>query len=492
MSNNLRKGVLSSVLLVVDGIAKKLVGLVSTLILARILLPEDFGIIAIASLMVNFIQVLSNAGAKVYLLRVDNLDSDKVNTSWSINLILKSIVSIITISSSVFIADFYGDPRVTPILISLTAVFFFSSFENPGLAFLRREQNYTQIVKMTVFVKTVSVLAGIIAALLLKNYWALVIGQAVSAFLMLVGSYIISNHRPKFMLLNAKNQWQFSGWMIPQAIFGYFRSHLSTFIVSASFGPSILGSFQTMKYIASIPSSDILAPISEPFLVELANAKGNSSYFAKQFKTSFILLMLIALPISSIMFSEHYLVTALILGDNWTDYSFLMSAFGLLIPAFVSLQQSTRVLLVYGKTKQMFFYDCIAFAAIYGVLFAYGMEEIESFTFIFVGMENILASLYFLFILVRYTGAKSTLTFAFSCMPLVAGVIGAYLFSNYIRFEELNVFVDLLLITASNTITFLAIVFSLYMLGYKKFSEWEYLASIILRVAKPLFAIFKR
>ena len=74
MSNNLKKGVLSSVLLVVDSIAKKLVGLISTLILARVLAPEDFGIIAIATLMVGFIQILSNTGSQQYLLRVETAD----------------------------------------------------------------------------------------------------------------------------------------------------------------------------------------------------------------------------------------------------------------------------------------------------------------------------------------------------------------------------------------------------------------------------------
>jgi len=491
MSNNLRKGALSSILLVVDGIAKKLVGLVSTLILARVLLPEDFGIIAIASLMVNFILVLSDAGSKVYLLRVDNLDSDKVNTSWTINFILKSTVSIIMIIGSFYIDDFYGDPRITPILISLTVVFFFNSFENPGLAFLRRDQNYTKIVKLTVTTKIISVIFAVTAALILKNYWALVIAQATSAFFMIVGSYIICPTKPKFMLKNTREQWQFSGWMIPQALFGYFRSHLATFIVSSSFGQAVLGSFQTMKYIAFIPSSFIIQPIGEPFLVELANSKGTSGYFAKQFKASFILLMLVALPISSVMYFNHGLVTALILGDNWTDYSYLMSAFGLLIPAYVMLQHGTRALLVYGKTKQMFFYDCIAFVSIYGVLFAHGMDEIKSFSFLLVGMENLLAGLYFLFILLRYTGLKSTLTFVVSIIPLIIGTIGGHLFSVYIRIDEVNIFVDLLLVTFSNTVAFFLIIFCLYIMGFKKFSEWEYLISLLLRIVNPVLSIFK-
>jgi lipopolysaccharide exporter len=491
MSNHLRKGILSSVLLVVNGIANKSVGLVSTLILARILLPEDFGIIAIATLMISFLHVLSTAGSQTYLLRVDNLDNDKVNTAYTINLIFKSLLSIIMIPSSFVIAHLYGDPRITTILILMTLFFFLEALNNPGLAFLRREQNYTKIVKMSIIVKILSVISGVTAAFLLKNYWALVIGQATSAVLMNIGSYIIYQYKPKLILINAREQWQFSGWMIPQSIFGYLRSHLSTFMVSSAYGQSALGSFQTMKYIAFMPSSEVILPMSQTFLVELTNAKVSQSYFNKQFKASFILLMLIALPIGAIMYFDHYLVTALILGPNWTKYSYLMSAFALLIPSSVLLAQATRVLLVYGKTKQMFFYDCIGFVVIYGSLFAYGLDDLEAFSFLLVGLEFLFAFIYFLFILIRYTGLISSFKFAVSVIPLIVGVIVGKLISDYLRVTGVNIFVELFTTTVSYLLTFFILVFTLYFAGFKKISEWEYLANLLSRSINPVLIKLK-
>ena len=107
MSSSLKKGVFSSLLLVGNSVANKLVGLISTLILARVLLPEDFGIVAIASLMVGFIEIMANTGSGQYLLRVDNLDEEKVDTAWTINLILKSLLSLIMLISAYWIVDFF-------------------------------------------------------------------------------------------------------------------------------------------------------------------------------------------------------------------------------------------------------------------------------------------------------------------------------------------------------------------------------------------------
>jgi hypothetical protein len=145
------------------------------------------------------------------------------------------------------------------------------------------------------------------------------------------------------------------------------------------------------------------------------------------------------------------------------------------------LNQSTRVLLVYGKTKQMFFYDLVAFVFIYGALFANGFDEIKSFSFLLVVMENILATSYLIFILIRYTGFKSTLTFVVSILPLIVAAAGGKFASDYVRIEEVNVFVELTIVTVIFTITFFLILLGCYMTIFRKFSEWEYLFSLLQR-----------
>jgi lipopolysaccharide exporter len=482
----LRKGAFASLLLVFHEAALKAVGLVSTLVLARILLPEDFGIIALAMLFLGLVQILAQTGSEQYLLRVDKLDDDIVNTAWTINFILKSIIAVPMIASGFLAAHYYDEPRLINIILTFTFLHLVSNWSNPGLAYLRRAQEYGKIVKLSIITKFMTVIVVIITALTLQNYWALVIGRVVGTFSGLIGSYFIYSYRPKFQLTNAKEQWQFSGWVIPQSMFGYVRTQLDSFLVSSSFGLAGLGSYNTIKYISYMPNAYLLLPITKTFLVELVKAKGSKSYFNKQYNASFILIMLIAAPITSIMYLHHDLVTRLILGPNWIEYSYLMSFFSLLIPATVMLRQASRVLLVYGKTKQIFFYECIAFVFVYTPLLIIGIDDLRLFSAVRVIAEIIITFIFLVIVAIKYTGIKNTFLLVFSLVPMALGIFVAVLFTNMVGELNINVFVDLSVITFVFTCVFTLVVLIFHVLVLRRFADWQYLESIILRILAPI------
>jgi len=482
----LRKGALASLLLVFHDAALKAVGLVSTLVLARILLPEDFGIIALAMLFLGLVQILANTGSEQYLLRVDKLDDDIINTAWTINFILKSILAVPMIASGFLAAHYYDDPRLINIILTFTFLHLVSNWGNPGLAYLRRVQDYGSIVKLSIITKVMTVIVVIITALTLQNYWALVIGRVVGTFSGLIGSYFIYSYRPKFQLTNAKEQWQFSGWVIPQSIFGYVRTQLDSFLVSTSFGLAGLGSYNTIKYISYMPNAYLLLPITQTFLVELVKAKVDRNYFNKQYNASFILIMLIAAPITSIMYLHHELVTLFILGPNWLEYSYLMSFFSLLIPAAVVLRQASRVLLVYGKTKYIFFYECIAFIFVYTPLFIIGIDDLRLFSAVRVIAEIIITFIFLVVVALKYTGIKNTVLLVFSLVPMALGIFIAALVTNMVGILNINVFVDLSVITFVFTSVFTLVVLIFHVLVLRRFADWKYLEGIIFRVIAPV------
>lgn len=483
--SDLRKGSFASILLVLEQGAKKMIGLVSTLILARVIMPEDFGIIAIALLVTGFVDILSTTGSEDYLLRVDKLDDDKINTAWTINFILKTIVSLLMIAGGFWAADYYSDPRLVYIISAYAMICFVYSLKNPGMAYLRRAQEYSKIVKLSLITKTFAVIATITAALTLQNYWALVIGAATAALSLTIGSHLIYPYRRRFQLSNAKEQWAFSGWMIPQAIFGYIRSQLDTFLVSSTFGQAALGSYHTIKYIAFMPSEYLLTPMTRPFMVELTKSKTNKNYFNKQYNASFILIMLIAAPISSIMYFYYDLVTLMILGPNWLDYSYLMAIFSLLIPCYIMLQHATRVLILYGKTKQVFQYQIMAFFFIYSPLLIIGIDDLRLFSLVRVAAEIIMSFILLAIISIIYTGFKNSLLLLFSFLPISLSVFTASFVTSIVGKQDVNVFIDLSIITFTFTLVFYLSILIIHMLFLHRLTDWKYLESLVLRIIKP-------
>lgn len=487
MANNFKKGVFSSVLLLLKSVSDKLIGLISTLILARILAPEDFGIIAIATLIMGLVDVLSETGASSYLLKEDAIDDQKVNTAWTLNLTLKLLLAILLYLSSTVIVSFYDDPRIQWVLIAFAGIFALKALKNPGLFYLSRQQSYGKQVQVGLLAKVASVSSAVAVAILYESYWALVVGQGVNTLVMITGSYIISDYRPRIQLTNVKPQLAFSIWMIPQAIAGYARTQLDTFIVSSQFGPAVLGSYHTMKYVSFIPSSHILLPLSWPFLVEIRSVKHDKSLFMNRTLGSALLLLIISIPFTVILFTQSKSVTWLLLGRQWIEYHYILSLFALLIPAFVLTNEANRLLVIFGMTKQLFFVDLLRSSLVYSCIFLKGFTSVSEFITSFVTFEAGLAVIYYLVITWRYFGLFPMVRCCgyfslFTAMAFISHGIGRFVkpFAGGYEVLEATVYS-----TVFMTVLIVCLIASDRALKQHS-QEWEYLSSLVMRIVKPV------
>ena len=99
--SNAKKGVLGAFLLIAEALGKKSIGIVSTLILARVLVPEDFGVVAITTLIMGFIDALADTGANQYLQRCETVTDKIVNSAWTLNILIKApILGLLLLFSS--------------------------------------------------------------------------------------------------------------------------------------------------------------------------------------------------------------------------------------------------------------------------------------------------------------------------------------------------------------------------------------------------------
>ncbi|MFT6987445.1 MAG: lipopolysaccharide exporter [Psychromonas sp.] len=473
-----KKSLFGSLLLVSESITKKLIGLVSTLILARVLVPEDFGLVAIATLTLGFLDVLANTGSKQYLLRIDKIDSDIINTSWTIDFILRAIMAILLFAFTPLLAEYYDDERLEMILYVMASLIIVGQIRNPGLIYLIRQQNYAPTVKLSILTKFIAVGVAIAIALIYESYWALILGTYASVLMGSLGSFVIHPYRPKFCLKNAKEQWKFSSWLLPQSIIGFGRTQLDTIMVSAAADKSALGFYHIMKYIAFIPSSHLLLPATQPLLVQLAKTKHTKSHFSHQYNITFIATMLLTLPMTSLLFFYSELFVAVLLGEKWVNYAELFAAFSLLIPAFAILNQARRVLLVFGKTKHMFYYELVSFTVLYGTLFQIGISDLIRFSYIRVLMENGLCILFMLYITAQYTSAQNMLRLCLATAPIIVSCLISYLVTDLFPLTAIPL-IDVALVTVIFSAVFCIVLTGLYYSFLKNIKEWQFIEGLV-------------
>lgn len=472
--SNLKKVFSSSFLLSSEAILRKLVGVISTLIIARLLVPDDFGLIAIALLVMGFMDSMQQFGSDTYLLKSEKINDDMINTAWTIgfssNLFLASMLAIAT----PYIADYYSDPRLEAVIWAFTGIWVMRSLGNPALVMLKREQTYLPIVKLSIITKIMAVIVVIISAFIFESYWALVLGQFTTYLLTTIGGYFLYHFSPRFCLSGFKEQWQFSSWWILQSFIGFFKGHLDTFLVSSMFDKAALGSYHTIKYFSSMPTTFLLQPATKPLLVELRKLKENKSYFSQQFNVALIVALCFAVPISLFLVQEHFLVTATLLGDNWTAYSELFSIFCISIITYVIQKQASDVLVVFGLSKGIFYFQLLSFIVVYGVLLCFGSSSINGFAEIKVWMEAIVVLGLFLYVTLRYTSFNSIINFIVALTPIILASITSIYLDIQIN-SSYPVLVQLVLTTINFFAIYAVVLFSCAFVLKTSNPEWRYI-----------------
>ncbi|MGI9285761.1 MAG: oligosaccharide flippase family protein, partial [Pseudomonadales bacterium] len=292
-----KKVISSSLLLVAVRFLQRTLGLISTLILARILIPEDFGIVAITAICVQFSEVLSNSGIKQYIPQKDEVDHDDLNTAWSIDLSLKFVMWIIVLFGAPLLADFYDNEKITSALQVVSIVILLRALQNPGLHLLRRNLSYSKIFWLNLWQKVASFIVVVVLALTLKSYWAMIIGDIVYAIVGIVGSYHLHSFRPKLSLTRYKEQLGFSKWMLGRGIVGFFRAQADQLMVSKIFGIGDLGVYNVVRGISVLPATDIIVPSVEPLLASFARVKKDIQQLGHQLRASLLMVFLLIMPI---------------------------------------------------------------------------------------------------------------------------------------------------------------------------------------------------
>lgn len=393
----MNKVVFSSFLLVVQRLMARSLGVISTLVLARLLTPEDFGLIAKSMLVLWFVQAVASAGTEPYILQKSDVSNDDLNTAWTLDLSLKmgAYCLLFLIACLYYLVSKDFDVFIIVCALGLTLIF--DSFKNPGVLRLKRAQEYRKIVSISVFGKLISVLIAVPAAFLLKNYWAIVIGQLVLAISGTALSYLISPFRPRFGLKNIKEQWLFSKWLIPQEVLGYFRNHVDTIIVGARFRSDELGAYNNMKYFSSIPMLQLLSPAVEPLHAELGKVQNDSREMKFQIDfTTFILAFLIA-PLITIMYFGSESIIFLMLGEQWVPYYQVFGVLSLSTIPFVLISQANRMLMVKGMTRYIMLFEVAITAVMIFAMVSLNFERVHYLAWTKISVEFVLGVLYFAF-----------------------------------------------------------------------------------------------
>ena len=368
MANNIKSqlfsGVFYTALAKYSGVV---ISLVVAGILARLLSPDDFGIVAVATVIIAFFNLLTDMGVSPAIVQHKSLTKDDLSDIFSFTIWTGIGISILFFASSWIIADYYQSDTLR-ILCQLLSVnlFFASATIVPGAMFYRNKE--FKFIAIRSFVIQISAgAAAVTAALCGAGLYALIINPIVSSVLIFVISFQRYPQRLRFTLglRVLRKIFSYSAYQFLFNVINYFSRNLDKLLIGKYMSMSDLGYYEKSYRLMMLPLQNItqvITPVMHPIFSDFQNDKGK---LLSSYERIVRFLAFIGLPLSVLLFFTAEEVTLIIFGDQWMPSVPVFRILSLSVGIQIILSSSGSIFQAAGDTKNLFM--CGLFSSILNV-----------------------------------------------------------------------------------------------------------------------------
>lgn len=306
-------------------ILAKLVSPVTTMVLARILTPEDFGVLVTATMVISFAEIFTDAGFQKYLIQhefTDEQDRYKTTTTafWS-NLTLSLLIWVVIIIFAKPLADLVGNPGKGDVIAAAGACIPLAAFSSIQMALYKRDLDFKTLFRVRVIGVCVPLVVTIPLAFITRSYWALIAGMFILNLSNALFLTIFSSWKPNryFSWTRLKSMLSFSIWSVLEAVSIWLTNYADMFIVGTLLSPHFLGIYRTSISIVGQIMSIITAstlPVLYSSLSRLQDNKEDYNRFFLKFQKN-VAYFVVPLGIGIFLFKDF--ITNILLGSQWSE-----------------------------------------------------------------------------------------------------------------------------------------------------------------------------
>jgi len=290
-------------------------------ILARIFVPEQFGLFGIATLFLAFLEIFTETGVNVFLIQVKEKIGKYIDTAWVVSIARGAIISSIILLATPFIVSFFNSPGARTLLYLISLVPFIRGFINPSVVKFQKELQFKREFwfRSTIFLfdATVAVVLGVITG----SVSSIIFGLIAGAFLEVLMSFVFVKPIPSFSFESKliKKIISRGKWVTGAGVFQYVFRQGDDIVVGRFLGESPLGLYQVAYKISTLPISevsDVVSRVTFPIYTKMA---GNLERLKKAFFKTTLAVSVLVIPFGLIIFLFPRQIILLILGANWLE-----------------------------------------------------------------------------------------------------------------------------------------------------------------------------
>lgn len=327
--------------------------LITSVVLARLLVPADFGLMAITMTIITFSQGATVTGVESALIQKQDKPKEFLNAAWSLELLRCITLSVTLFLLAPLLAGFFVDQRITPILRVLSLSIVITGFRNNGVVFFRKNIQFDKQFTLEAVPMTANILVVIPLAFFMRSVWALVWATIVMKIVDCIMTYVMHPHRPCFEwnVKKVKDLFSFSKWILGQSIIVTILNQGITMFIGRLHGIVNLGFYNRACTFSSIIFQQIevmVWKIGYPLYSSLQSAENRLKVVYLQ--TAYM-LNFIGIPMAGGVFMMSGDFVHLFLTDKWISVITLMQLLALQSALSMVVSPSMMIFQAVGKPR---------------------------------------------------------------------------------------------------------------------------------------------
>lgn len=460
------------------------VGIIISMILARILRPEDFGVVAIATVLIYFLQMFCTLGIGFALIQRRDLNEKDINSIYTFSIYAGLVLSLILFCAAWPIAKYYGNSLLIPICRILSIQLFFAAANMVPNALMAKNKKFKEIARRTLTLQISSGLISVAAAFMGAGIYALLIPPVFTS----IGVFFWNRKYYKVSFVRSidwsplKKIYSFASYQFLFEFVNYFSRNLDKLIIGKMLSMDALGAYEKSYRLMQQPLSMITSVIDPVMLPVLKDLQDDKADLANKYNKIIRFVSTISFPTGIILSGCSYEIIKLLYGSQWDAAVPVFRILALSIPLMLVFSTSGAIYMVCNNTKMQFWLGLRnTITTVSGFLIAaYFFNTIEAMAWAWV--ITLYVNFVFTFVLLYKKVLESSLRPMFSQL-LRPFLIAVFLLAFFVIVEYINIklnvfFLLLIKLIPSGIITLLGIQLS------KQFDVKSYLAEIFAKKRK--------
>lgn len=335
---------------------KFVITLGATVVMARLLTPLDYGLVAMVVVVTNYMTMFKDMGLSLATLQRAEINYEQVSTLFWVNVGLSFLITAITIALAPGLVYFYGEPELLWITIVISFGFIAGGLSVQHEALLKRQMRFMALAGISVCSLAAGYAVGIILAWRGAGYWAIVASQLALITTNTIGAWIMTRWIPGRPRRNAdvRPMLTFGRNVTGYATINVIAKNIDTLLLGRYWGPQNVGLYNKAQLLLSIPTDQINEPFNSVVIPALSRLADEPQSYRQAYRRILEKVAMLTLPAVAVLIAASDWIVLLLLGPQWTASARLLT-FLAIGTAFQPIISSVNWLFItQGRTRELF------------------------------------------------------------------------------------------------------------------------------------------